>query len=369
MSDKPKIRRVGHSNVLRVALIGCGAMSERFYAPALTALTRDQQLLVTALIDTEESRRKALETWFPSAVHASGLEAVRPGKVDFALLASPPRYHADQAVTLIQQAVHVLCEKPMATSLRAARQMIDAASETGCLLAVGLFRRFFPSTEFVLDLIQSECVGRPISFSWIEGGVFNWPAASPSFFSKSSSQGGVLADLGVHVLDLLLHWFGDACDVHYEDDAMGGLEANARLKLRFASGVEGKVRLSRDTDLPVGAQIVFERGTVGLKGAAADQVVLSIGGCSKVISASLFNRKHHQDQIADLAGGPSFTYHQCFVEQLRNFCRSIRGEEALRVPGSEALRSMELIERCYAGRKAMDLPWLSTKELQTVAVS
>jgi predicted dehydrogenase len=87
------------------------------------------------------------------------------------------------------------------------------------------------------------------SFEISEGGQFNWPAQSASFFQKSNSQGGVLADLGVHVLDLLIWWFGMPEKVGYEDDAMGGLEANCRLELEFAGGVSGTVRLSRDTQL------------------------------------------------------------------------------------------------------------------------
>ena len=361
------LHRSVQATELSVALVGCGAIVEHYYLPALQHLQQTKALTVTALVDPESSRLHVLGRAFPHARQLTSIADLSAKIASSAIVASPQRFHAEQSIRLLQSGMHVLCEKPMASNIAEGRSMVDATNETRCLLAVGLLRRFFPSTEFIRQFIESGALGKPLKFEWREGGPFNWFAASPSFFTRSSSQGGVLADLGVHVLDLLLHWFGAVSDVQYKDDAMGGLETNARLQLRFASGVEGTVRLSRDTELPVGTQILFEKGIVGLNGATADQVVLSIDGCSKLVDARLFNyQTGNQDRRADLAGGPSFTYHQCFVEQLRNFCRAIRGEEALRVPGSEALCSMELIERCYDERKAMELPWLSAKEQASV---
>ena len=65
-------------------------------------------------------------------------------------------------------------------------------------------------------------------------------------------------------------------------------------------------------------------------------------------------------------GTASSTYAQSFMAQITNLCRAIRGEETLRVPGEQAVRGMELIERCYAARQTMPLPWLTPPELAGV---
>ncbi len=346
----------------RVIIVGCGAIAREFYTPALRTLEAEGGAEVVALMDPTPSRLSEMGIAFPKAQQMNDLSQALLLEPGLAIVASPPSFHCPQVVSLLEQGFDVLCEKPMAGSVAECKKMLSAAKKTEQMLAVALFRRFFPSTALVRELVRGRALGRPLSFSWSEGGVFNWPAASASFFSKSSSQGGVLADLGVHVFDLLLHWFGAVSDVQYEDDAMGGLETNARLQLRFASGVEGSVRVSRDTNIPVGAQIVFEKGTVGLRGASANQVYLSINGCESVIDAHLLQRGDGDRRLGDFAIDHALSYQQSFVEQLRNFCRAIQGKEPLRVPGTEALQSMELIEKCYASKRSMKLPWLSPKE-------
>jgi predicted dehydrogenase len=65
-----------------------------------------------------------------------------------------------------------------------------------------------------------------------EGGQFDWPVRSTGYFTRAQSGGGVLQDIGTHVLDLLAWWFGEPEALLYEDDAMGGVEANCRIRVR-----------------------------------------------------------------------------------------------------------------------------------------
>ena len=98
------------------------------------------------------------------------------------------------------------------------------------------------------------------SFDVREGMVFRWPVKSAAMFSPEC--GGVLADIGTHVLDLLLWWFGDVAGFEYWDDAAGGVEADAVMHLEMASGVTGRVELSRTRDLRNSCVIRGERGTL-----------------------------------------------------------------------------------------------------------
>lgn len=347
---------------LNLLFVGCGALAETYYAPALIALGEHEGISVRGLVDPSAGRLGKVAAFFPQASRFQALEDARPGDFDFAIVASPQSFHAPQSIKLLREGLHVLCEKPMASTAAEAGRMVDAARESQRLLGVGLFRRFFPSTEFIKQLVDSGPLGKAVSFAWSEGGAFNWPAAAPSFFQKALSSGGVSIDLGIHVLDLLLHWFGAVDEADYEDDAMGGLEANARFRLRFACGVEGTVRLSRDTSIPNGARIEFEHGSVRLEGASADSVTIQLDGCSRVARASLHEMPEDDAETGSGFGPPARTYCQSFMEQIRNFCRAIRGDELLRVPGEGAIAAQQLIEGCYASRRLMCLPWLSDAE-------
>jgi predicted dehydrogenase len=347
------------TNPLKVALIGCGALSEQYYAPTLQALSARENLQLTLLIDPKQERLGLLGSAFPSAQRSTRIVAVTPKFADLAIVASPPHYHADQAEYLLAQGLHVLCEKPMATSTHDARRMVESARHASRLLSVGLFRRFFPSTELVHDLILGKALGAPVSFEWSEGSVFNWPATSASFFQRSASGGGVLADAGTHVLDLLLTWFGTPEKISYYDDALGGLEANASLNLNFPHYVTGSIRLSRDTSIPNLARIRFERGTISFSGASAHDVVIDFEGCRSLARAKLH---HRPTSHSKLSGESTATYQQAFIAQMTNFVRSVRGEETLRTSGADALLVQLFIEDCYASRQPLPMPWASSEE-------
>lgn len=353
-----------HTNdkYIEFAIVGCGALAELYYAPALKGLAGAVDLRVAVIVDPSSDRRAMLRKAFPKARAIASLADLAPGEVGAAVVASPQRFHADQTITLLSAGMHVLCEKPMASTVQEANAMVAAATENRRLLSVGLFRRFFPTSNMIRELVTGGTLGKPISFEWKEGGPFNWPAASPSFFQKSASPGGVFADIGTHVLDLLLWWFGEPESFDYEDDAIGGIEANARLRLRFGNGVTGLLRLSRDTAIPNGTRIRFERGSVWFQGASAESVVVQLDGCSHVLRSGLHKAPAFAAGVGTGFGQPARTYSQSFMEQILNLCRAIRGEESLIVPGAAAARGMDLIERCYAARRRMLMPWLTSEE-------
>lgn len=341
-----------HKNPLRLALVGCGAVSELYYAPALLEALKYIQVEIVAICDPSVVRLDVLHKFFPFARCFTDLNQALILQPDAAIVASPPRFHAVQATALFAAGSHVLCEKPMASSVSEAESMIIAASAAQRVLAIGLFRRFLPALRFIHSLIIGGALGPVRSFVFSEGGPFSWPATSPSFFQKQYSQGGVLLDLGVHVLDLVCWWFGEPNNFIYADDAMGNLEANSHLSMTFSKGVTGDVRLSRDTKIRNNYIIDFERGQVLWSIGDGNHLDLRLNG----VPFQLCSELHSQNTLAA-------SYQHSFVNQLLNFFAASLGLEDVIVPGEEAIRSMRLIESCYRERKLMEMPWLSHSEI------
>jgi predicted dehydrogenase len=338
---------------LRLALVGCGAISELYYGPALQEACKHTALEVVAFCDPTAARLDALLKFFPEAKGVTNLDELLAFKPDLAVVASPPKFHAAQTNALLAAGVHVLCEKPMASSVAEAESMIAAAKAAKRVLAIGLFRRFFPALQMIQSLVADGSLGKPVSFRFAEGGVFNWPAASASFFQKQHSRGGVFLDLGVHVLDLVCWWFGEPASFTYEDDAMGNLEANSRLALTFPGGLTGEVRLSRDTPMNNRFVIEFERGRVTWKVGDGNRLDIRLNGAPFSFGGELREN-----------GSPAATYHQSFVKQLLNFAAAARGTEPVLVPGEEGIRSLRLIEASYAQKRLMPMPWLTEAEMK-----
>jgi predicted dehydrogenase len=240
--------------------------------------------------------------------------------------------------------------------------MVEAAAESQVVLAVGMVRRFFPVAEFIRDAVALGLLGELRSFDLAEGSAdFGWPVASPSYFQRQQAGGGVLMDIGVHVLDLLTWWFGEPAALEYADDAMGGIEANCLVSCTYASGLQGKVRLSRDSPLANEFTLRGSKGWLRWSANVADAVEIGLQGSTHLLAASLQRTVPAGTPLRSPV--PAHNFEQSFVAQLRNVVRAVRGGETLRVPASDALAAIRQLDNCYGHRSLLALDWLDEVEI------
>lgn len=350
------------NETISVVLVGCGAVSRFFYAPSLLALEAKGILRVEALVDPSTANLNQLAEAFPNAGKFAKLEETLL-ESRLVIIATPPNFHAQQANYALKKDASVLCEKPMASSVAAAETMLDTARTTHSLLAVGLYKRFFPACAAIKGLLERQPLGPLKHFTIEEGGKFGWQAASDSFFRKSVTPGGVLLDIGVHVLDLLLWWLDEPAEVAYADDAMGGQEANCTIDLTYPNGSRGHVRLSRDWPTRNEYTFHFERGIVRYRVNDANHLEIIADGMPALLAGNLHRVSPAGDQLH--TSGVEITNPQSFIEQICNVTAAMKGNEPLLVSGEEGIRSLRLIERCYKSRKLMPQPWLTDREAET----
>ncbi len=348
------------SHAQSVVLVGCGAVSQQFYLPTFRALSAAGELRVAALVDPSDSARAVLGNVFPQAQSVKSLAEVSADQGSLVIVASPPRLHAAQTLEALARGWHVLCEKPMASTAAECDTMIAAAKKAQRLLAVGLYKRFFPSSALLKELFAQQNLGALRSFTIAEGGPFRWPAATPSFFQKNQTHGGVLLDIGVHVLDLLIYWLGEPATYSYFDDAMGGLETNARVQLQYANGARGTVQLSRDWATPNEYRFVFERGLASWKVNDANGLTVQFSGSTSALRGQLLTPL--SENLDSPGADVQPTNPQSFIQQLRNISAAIRGEGSLLVPGEEGARSLRFIEACYREKQYLEQPWFTVEE-------
>jgi predicted dehydrogenase len=345
---------------LKVALVGCGAVARLYYTPALHELEKVRSVQVAALYDPHPGNAARIAQNFPGAARLGELAELARVGVDLAIIASPPRYHAEQAIQLSQSGLSVLCEKPMAATVAEAEAMVEAAGAARRVLAIGLVRRFLPACQTIRSLLAQRVLGEIRSFHFIEGGRFRWPTESTTYFDRSVAIGGVLADIGAHLLDLLVWWIGEPAEVHYADDAMGGTEVNCHIELKMPGGFGGLVRLSRDCELRSRCFIRGSEGWLSWSIDAPEELQLQFKGTEPVV----VGRLHEQDSSGGLpgAGRRVRTFEQSFIAQLRNVVAAVRGQGEPLVTGRDALAGLRLVERCYLHRTLMPMGWLNERE-------
>jgi predicted dehydrogenase len=313
----------------------------------LPVMSRSRDVELVGLVDASGERARELARTYGIGWSASDHRALI-GRTEAVLLAVPHPLHAPMAVEFLDAGVHVLVEKPMALSVADCDQMIDSANRSGSVLAVGLQRRFFGVNEFVAAAVHDRRFGPARRFEVSEGGLYRWPMRSSFALDRAQAGGGVLADLGIHSLDLVSWWFGSVERLSYRDDARGGVEAEAHAELDFESGVSGVVMVTKLREVTDSIRVDFGDGTLLLEDAGSDP------------SPRVRWRRSGGEWEPVGSIDPSWrapTRRKVFARQLADFVHAIRDGVDPVVSGREGRRSVELLERCYRERRPLIHPW------------
>jgi predicted dehydrogenase len=333
----------GIEREFRIAMIGCGAVTELAHLPAAR---RVRECRVTLLVDPDTARREQLAHAF-AVPHTAADAAAFANSFDGAIVAVPHALHAPITLQLAGLGKAILVEKPMANTGAECSAMIEAAQTHGVTLGVGLMRRFLWAHRFARELITSGVLGRVRSFDVADGAIYYWPVASDFLFRREAAGGGVLIDAGAHTLDTLLHWLGPVADLEYFDDAEGGIEANCVLNLRMQSGASGSVELSRTRWLRNTAIIRMENA------------VLEIALAENRLKISLPDHPYAAGDMVSHRDQPAATqdYPAIMASQLQDWVAAARTGRQPFVDGRAAMESVRLIEACYGQRQPLVLPW------------
>jgi predicted dehydrogenase/nucleoside-diphosphate-sugar epimerase len=362
---------------LRLALIGCGAIAQQMHLPVLAG---HEQIQLVALVDRDRQRAAKLAQGYGVPQTYADLAEIPPASIDAAIIATPPAHHAPAAITLLKQGVHVLVEKPMATRLAEAQAMCDAADQAGVTLAVGFFRRFFPSIRLLKGLLEAETFGRPVAFMAEGGGMYSWAAATLSHMRRDLAGGGVLIDYGSHVLDLLLFLFnGPAELIDYADNSLGGVEADCRLELRLRhrqQPVAGTVELARTRQLGNFIQVQCERATLTFfftdrfqievlphdrqlrDAAVAGQVAAGPEAIHSPAEKPGNVRPYRLSAHWEGEVNEELSWYDTFRLQIDDWLAAIRQGRRPLCDGRSALATVALIDQCYARSGRLNEPWV-----------
>jgi len=328
------------STRLGVAVVGAGQVLERYHNPAINGVP---EVVRSIVIDADEQRaRSAAERFgFP---RWSSDPADAPRHADVAIVLVPNGWHAAISCKLLEQGVHVLCEKPMARNVDECLSMIEAARRGRAQLCVGHNRRFRQHFWMAREFLRRRLIGELVSVAAEEGGTQDWPR-SAAYFDPAQSGGGALMDVGIHAIDLIRWLAGEFDTVEYRGNgSTEKVESEAEMTFRLANGANGKLLASRDRDL--GQKITF----------TGDSGFIEVGLWETSLRIRVAKGKAFQNApYLDIAVPRRPPQDASFVEQLRNFVLAVRGEGGLLVDGREGMAVVEVVCRAYAGEKSRAL--------------
>ena len=241
-------------------IISTGLHPENKIAPAISAASEAE---LVAVYSRDQGRAEAFAERHGAMAAYNSLDAIlADSRIDGVFIASPNSLHAEQAIQAAAVGKHVLCEKPMTTTLEDALEMVRACRDRGVKLGVGFELRHNPGHILARNLVAEGTLGR-VTLAQGQWGfgtrgqeVFPPREGLRLWWDDPDAIGGAstIMGTGVHVMDLLRFVLGqeivEVAAITDGQTAVRPLEQIATLALRFSNGTLGTVvcgRLLPDT--------------------------------------------------------------------------------------------------------------------------
>jgi 1,5-anhydro-D-fructose reductase (1,5-anhydro-D-mannitol-forming) len=224
---------------VRWGIIGSGDVAQHKGGPALYNVEGSRLVAVMsrrAEKAADFARRHGAERHYDSVEGQLADE-----EVNAVYVATPPASHLEITAAAARAGKHVLCEKPMAMSTGECEEMIRPCREGGVRLRIAYYRRFFPVVERMKDLVERGAIVEVVRaraqtanpYAPREGGERAW------LKDPSVAGGGFMTDVGVHRLDLLVHFLGLPREVAAFVDTLSldvAVDDSSSVLMRFENG-------------------------------------------------------------------------------------------------------------------------------------
>ena len=345
---------------MKFGLIGCGWIAEKAYIPAFQ---RIENAAIEAVFDPDKMQLRNIQSKYHIPFAFDSVEALLDCPIDAVIIAAPNYIHTRYSNMALEAGKHVLCEKPVALTAADIQGTVDLAKKKKLIFLPGFVSRFRKDV-LVFDKMAAQ-VGkiRCIYAQWVRsGGV---PRPGTWITNRKLAGGGVLIDIGTHLLDICLMHVKDkkidfmracmekaSCHTVKENAAWCeretarcydiDVETESSGEIRFADGL--LLRYNLNWAMPAGKDKTYIEITGSRGTATFDSLFGFSSNCGeKDILISLEKGQTHQ---ITFPVKNTFSF-DAFVSLVEYFIHLIHGEQPDVLCSSDALYVVELIEKLY----------------------
>ncbi|WP_458760251.1 Gfo/Idh/MocA family oxidoreductase [Afipia sp. TerB] len=300
---------------LRVGVIGAGVMGSN-HARVFAGLP---DISLIGVVDPLPANRKRVVGMAECATFET-LEELLDAGVEAVTIAAPTHLHRDIAIACIERKIHVLVEKPIATTTEEGNEIVSAARKAGVTLMVGHVERFNPAVAAIKEAIKGEEI---LSIGITRVGPF----------PPRMSNVGVVIDLAVHDIDLI-RWFTESDIVDVQPQlarAVAEREDIALLQFRTSSGVLAHINTNWLTPFKARNVTVATRE----KYVQGDLLTRQVTECFGFQPDGSYSMRHL-----------SVGHDEPLRAELQAFVRAVRTGSVPAVTGEEGVGSLEIAIRC-----------------------
>ncbi|WP_031066696.1 Gfo/Idh/MocA family oxidoreductase [Streptomyces sp. NRRL WC-3742] len=334
---------------LNVGLIGYGIAGAVFHAPLISTTPG---LRLAAIVTSDPARRAQAAGQHPQAAllaDADALWAAAPGLgLDLIVVASPNRTHVPLATAALGAGLPVVVDKPLAATAAEGERLADLAASEGLLFSVFQNRRWDGDFRTVRKLVGEGRLGRVNRF---ESRFERWrPQLKGTWreLGDPAEAGGVLYDLGAHLVDQALVLFGPATRVYAELDLRrDGSEADddSFVALTHADGTRSHLWMSATAGDPGPRfRVLGSRGAYVTHGLDGQEDALRAGRTPADPDWGLSPRDHWGELRAGETAEPVETLPGTYQDYYAGLVQALRGEGPVPVDPHDAVEALRVLE-------------------------
>lgn len=329
------------TQVLRLAVVGAGLIG-RAHVKAISLVGGACLGCIVDPSDEAQEYAKAIGAdWFRSLD-----DMFERTSVDGAILATPNRVHLEGALTCIANKCPVLVEKPLATCVAEAEQIVTAANAAGVAVLTGHHRRHSMMMKKAKSVIDGKTLGRIVSFQgtcW-----FHKPDDYFDVAWRSQSGGGPIFINLIHDINTVIHLLGDIASVQASaSNAIRGgqVEDTAVILLKFCNGILGSLSVSDAAAAPWSWELTSAENPAY---PATSQACYLIGGTKASLSLPDLTIWRHRDQPDWMTPIESQKLVVDAVDpltaQIEQFAFVIRDGDMPLVSGEDGLKTLRVVD-------------------------
>jgi len=337
---------------LRVGLIGFGYAGKTFHAPLIRAMPG----LELAAVASSDAGKVRAALGSNTVVFSRAEDLIAQADIDLLVIASPNATHFELATLALEAGKHVVVDKPFTANAAEAMQLAALARERSRLLSVFHNRRWDSTTRTANKLLASGMLGQ-IRYAAMHYDRFR-PQPVDRWKEDTAAGGGLWMDLGPHLLDEALCYFGQPLAIQADIAAVrpgAGADDTLHARLRYADGLRVNLQASMLGALPRPRLILQGTlGTYGKQGLDPQEAALKAGRLPAPADDAAWGIDA-EDGIAVLGQDSGTrriavpTENGAYPAYYRQVAEAIRGRAANPVPPEEAVAVMRLLD---AGRES-----------------
>ena len=336
---------------MNFGVIGCGGIADRRTIPGMLL---SRKVRIVAVEDQNAELARKVADKYKVGAHCTSEDALlKNDDVEAVYIGTPVDVHGEQIKKSADAGKHVLCEKPLAVSVKETERVIDYCEKKGVVLQVGFMMRYHGYHVRAKELVERGVIGAPVMG---RAQLTCWYPPAPGAWRQDPARGGggALMDMAIHSVDILRYLFGEVSAVssfNGTNTHRYAVEDSGVILLRFANGAYGVCDSFFNIPDEAAKGVLEIYGTMG--SLTAEGTISQVAGGSMTACLPRGGRGYDagQERTAIKPQKVKAELKNIYLAEVEDFVDAIVKKRKPMNSGEEALKNFQIIQAAYRSQK------------------